>query len=249
MTPYYKDDFVTLYHGDCHDLLNQLGGEWADVVVTDPPYGTRTDQREEWMVGEFANVMPVVLPQLHRALKQDGAFYCFTSWTQMADWLLRYQTYFKLQNILIWDKERHSGCYSSASWQYTWEGIFFGIKGRRAIRKYLPDVLRSSEVGKREAMQKPVDIIKRLLEASADETNIVLDPFCGTGSTLVAAKEMRLKAVGIEINEAFCETTARRCAQEQLALSSANVKADARESASVASSALMGADKPTQKEN
>lgn len=111
----------------------------VDVVVTDPPYGTKTDQRETFMVGEFSNIMPLVLPQLFRVLKPDGAFYCFTSWSMMSDWLLRYQQYFKLQNIIVWDKERHSGCYSSQSWQFTWEGIFYGIKGKRPIRKYQRD--------------------------------------------------------------------------------------------------------------
>lgn len=64
MKPYYQDDLVTLYHGDCLDLLPTLGERWADCCITDPPYGTKTDQRETWMVGEFSNVLPLALPMI-----------------------------------------------------------------------------------------------------------------------------------------------------------------------------------------
>ena len=175
-----------LWHGDCLNIISQISG--VDVVLTDPLYGTKTDQRgESFMVGEFSNVLPIALPLLHAAMKTDGAFYCFTSWAQMSEWLLRFQQYFKLQNILVWDKKRHSGCYSPSSWQFTWEGVFFGIKGKRKIRKYLRDVLVSEETGKRIAMQKPIDVLVQMIEASCDEGDLVFDPFMGSGSSGVAA--------------------------------------------------------------
>jgi len=158
-----------IIQGDCLEILKSIPSESIDCIITDPPYGTKTNPRESFMVGEFSNVMPLILPEIFRVLKPNGAFYCFTSWSQMSDWLIRYQQYFKLQNILIWDKKKHSGCYSSQSWQFTWEGIFFGIKGKRDIKKYMPDVLISEEKGKRVAMQKPVDILEKMILASTDE--------------------------------------------------------------------------------
>ena len=207
-------DGITLYHGDCLNVLPLVSG--ISCVVTDPPYGTKTDQRSEWMIGEHSNIMPLALPLIRNAMVSDGAFYCFTSWTMMAEWLLRYQQYFKLQNILVWDKGRHSGCYSPHSWQFTWEGIFFGIRGPREIRKYLPDVLRSSQQGKRAAMEKPVDIIKQLIEASVDAGQTVLDPFAGSGTTLRAAKDLGRRAIGIEIEEKYVIIAANRLRQEVL---------------------------------
>tara|TARA_R100000231_G_scaffold139384_1_gene120426 strand:- start:191 stop:868 length:678 start_codon:yes stop_codon:yes gene_type:complete len=189
--------------GDCLNLLQYIPDESVDCIITDPPYGTKTQFRNTFMAGEFSNVMPLVLPELHRILKPDGCFYCFTSWTMMADWLLRYQQYFKLQNIIIWDKKKHSGCYSPMSWQYTWEGIFFGIKGKRKIREYMPDVIVSQEKGKRVAMQKPVDIIEKLILASTDEKDTILDPFMGTGSTALACVINKRDFIGFEINEEF----------------------------------------------
>lgn len=214
MRPYYQDDYVTIYHGDCLELLPTVAD--VECVVTDPPYGTKTDQREEWMVGEFGNVMPLALPLIRRALVANGAFYCFTSWTMLADWALRYQQYFKLQNILVWDKGRHSGCYSATAWQFCWEGIYFGLKGSRKIRKYMPDVIRGKAHGLRAAMEKPTDVVGRLIEASTGEGHLILDPFMGSGSTLRAAKNLKRKAIGIEIEEKYCEIAAKRMRQEIL---------------------------------
>lgn len=208
--PYFEQDGVSIYHGDCLDMLSGFAGTF-DICVTDPPYGTKTNPRDTFMAGEFSNVMPLALPLIHQSLTNDGAFYCFTSWSMMSDWLLRYQQYFKLQNIIVWDKRRHSGCYSSQSWQFTWEGIIYGIKGKRPIIEYMPDVVRSEEKGKRIAMQKPVDVIETLFRASGAKR--VVDPFMGSGSTLVAASRMGLEAVGFEINEEFCERAADRLRQ------------------------------------
>lgn len=217
MTPYYQDDWVTIYHGDCCSILAGLPERSVDVFIADPPYGTRTNQRDEWMVGEFSNVLPIVLPELHRVGVADAGLYAFTSWKWMADWIYRCSPYFRMQNFLVWDKGKHSGTFGAYSWQFHWEGIFYGIKGPRPIRRYQPDVLRSSEV-LGTAMQKPISVLEKLITASTDDGQLVLDPFLGTGSTLVAAKLSGRKAIGIEIEEKYCEIAARRMAQEVLAL-------------------------------
>jgi len=204
----------TVICGDCLEVMRGMEDNSVDLVLTDPPYGTKTDQRgESFMVGEFSNVLPLVLPEIYRVLKNNGAFYCFTSWTQMPEWLLRFQQYFKLQNILVWDKQRHSGCYSPSSWQFTWEGVYFGIKGKRKIRKYQRDVLISKEKGKRVAMQKPIDILQQIIEASSDEEMVVLDPFLGSGSTALACVNTNRNYIGIEISPEYCKIAERRLAQ------------------------------------
>ena len=206
-----------IIEGDSLEILKKFPDESIDLVLTDPPYGTKTNQRgDSFMIGEFSNILPLVLPEIYRVLIPNGAFYCFTSWTQMSEWLLRFQQYFKLQNLLIWDKKRHSGCYSPSSWQFTWEGIFFGIKGKRKIRKYQKDVLISEEKGKRIAMQKPVDIVKKLIEASSDEGMVILDPFIGSGTTAVACKQLKRNFIGIEISPEYCKIANERLRQEVL---------------------------------
>ena len=203
-------DGVTLHLGDCLDILGSVNA--VDAVVTDPPYGTKTNQRDEWMIGEFSNVLPLALPLIRQSLNADGAFYCFTSWTMMPDWLLRFQQYFKLQNIIIWDKQKHSGCWTANSWQFTWEGIYFGLKGSRKIRDYLPDIIRSSEHGTRLPMQKPVDVVSCLIRASTDIGQLILDPFAGTGTTGVAAVNLGRRFTGIEIEPKYFDIACRRIA-------------------------------------
>jgi site-specific DNA-methyltransferase (adenine-specific) len=215
MKSYYDNENGKIFYGDCIEILKNVPSDSVDLIITDPPYGTKTNQRDTFMVGEFSNIMPLILPELYRILKPDGGFYCFTSWSMMSDWLLRYQQYFKLQNIIVWDKQRHSGCYSSQSWQFTWEGIFFGIKGKRKIREYMPDVIKSNEKGKRIAMQKPVDIIEKLIIASSDEKQVILDPFIGSGSTLIACERTNRQYIGIEINKKYCDISIDRIEQNK----------------------------------
>ena len=215
--PYYDREGITIYHGDALAIMPELEACQFDAIITDPPYGTETNQRDEWMVGEFANIIPLALPHLYRLGSNNAALYCFTSWKHLADWILRCSSYFRMQNVLVWDKGRHSGCYGAFSWQFCWEGIYFGLKGRRRIRKYMPDVLRSSKQTQY-PMEKPTDVIGQLIEASTDVGDLILDPFMGSGTTLRAAKDLGRRAIGIEIEEKYCEIAVKRLAQEVLAL-------------------------------
>ena len=205
-----------IFNDDCLNCLKLIESNSVDLVLTDPPYGTKTNFRKDgYMIGERSNVLPLVIPEIHRVLKDDGAFYCFTSFSKMSEWLLRFEQYFKLHNIIIWDKERHSGCYSSNAWQYTWEGIFFGTKNSRKVRKYMPDVIRSKSKGKRIAMQKPVDILEQMILASTDEGMTILDPFMGSGSTVIASIRTGRKYIGIEINKDLFDISKQRIIDEE----------------------------------
>jgi len=206
---------VDLRLGDCLEVMKMLPDGCVDAVVTDPPYGTRTNQRETWMVGEFANVLPVALPEMFRVSKTNAALYMFMSWKWMADWILRLSPYFRMQNFIIWDKGRHSGTFGKFSWQFHWEGIFYGIRGPRPIAKYMPDVVHSSEA-RIYPMQKPVDVTKQLLEASTSEGDTVLDPFMGSGTTGVACVQTGRNFIGIEIDPGYFEIAKKRIEEAQL---------------------------------
>lgn len=218
MNPYFEDDAVRIYHGDCLALLPSLDSESVEAIITDPPYGTRTKPRgDRWMVGEFSNIIPLVLPELYRVASNNAALYTFTSWKWMADWIMRCSPYFRMQNFIIWDKERHSGRWTEYAWQFCWEGIYFGVKGPRPIREYQRDVVRSTEK-LIYSMQKPVDVISQLLTASTDPGHLILDPFMGKGGSLIAARNLKRKAIGIEIDERDCEIAAKRLSQGALDL-------------------------------
>ncbi len=206
---------MKLILGDCLEVMKTLPAGSIDAVITDPPYGTHTDQRDEWMVGEFSNVMPLALPALHRIGKGNAALYFFTSWKWMADWIMRCSPYFRMQNFLIWDKGKHSGTYGKFSWQFHWEGVFFGIKGKRPIYKYMPDVLRSHGFKPEYPMEKPPSILAQMIEASTLPGDTVLDPFMGSGATGIACVQTGRDFIGIEIDPGYFAIAERRIKEAQ----------------------------------
>jgi len=201
-----------IYTGDAISCMSCIPDDSIDAFVTDPPYGTHTNNRPQWMVGEFSNVIPLVLPEMYRTGTDNAALYTFTSWKWMADWIMRASQYFRMQNFLIWDKQRHSGTYGAYSWQFHWEGIYYGIKGPRPIREYMPDVLRSKEVPS-ESMQKPVDVVMSLIRASTDEGDIVCDSFLGTGTTAVACALLGRRWLCFEIDATMAADARERVAR------------------------------------
>ena len=212
-SPVYSDSLVSLYQGDALALLELFPSGLVDVVVMDPPYGVGTGEVGDWTkggwAGAFSNALLHVCGPLYRATKPDAAMYVFTSWARMADWIVKWREYFKMQGFIVWDKGRHSGTFGPYSWQFHWEGIYYGLKGPRKIRKYMPDIVRMKNKPDH-AMQKPTELCRMLIEASTDEGDLVLDPFCGTGATLLAARECGRRAIGFEILPERCEIAASR---------------------------------------
>ena len=206
---------VTLHLGDCLEYMRGMEDKSVDAVITDPPYGTHPAPRDEWLAGEFSNVMPLALPEIYRVSSGNAAFYFFTSWKWMSDWIMRCSPYFRMQNFIVWDKGKHSGTYGKFSWQFHWEGIFFGIKGKRPINKYMPDVIRSDGFKPNYPMEKPVDVITKLIEASTIPGDTVFDPFMGSGTTGVACVQLGRNFIGCEIDPQYYAIAERRIRDAQ----------------------------------
>lgn len=210
LKPYYQDDYVTLYHADCLQHLDLL--DQADVLITDPPYGSQkladaygrrgrtiandltTDARDH-MLGAWGD-KPVAMFGTPRLPEPPG------------EWADR----------LVWDK-REPGL-NGGPWRYTHESIFVRGNGWRRVSASSFSILSyPSGNGTWEKQQhvhaKPVRLMERLLEACPPEWTII-DPFTGSGSTLRAAKNLGRRAIGVEIEERYCEITAQRLAQEVL---------------------------------
>ena len=207
MTPYYQDDHVTLYHGDCRDVLPTLAP--VDLVVTDPPYGVgfqygiHEDAEAgywEWMGPLFEmlrGMAPVVL--------------ITTGFRHM--WKYPPPTW-----ALCWAKP--GSVRASALGGFSeWEPVL--VYGKRRIYndlKVLPDAANHSREAGWHPCPKPLRLMTWLVTEGSDPGATVLDPFAGSGTTLVAAKQVGRKAIGIEIDEAYCEGVATRLSQEVLGL-------------------------------
>ena len=200
MTPYYDEDGITIYHGDCRDLLPSLA---VDLVLTDPPYGiglqygSQTDDSPEHYFDWFR---PIV--SLMRAAAETVVFtHRVAALRELQEW----------SHIAAWVKPMAFG-YNINNWLGHWEPIF--VYGKPSTVTF--DVFEyCTERPNGHPVPKPEALMQHLLRVFGGET--VLDPFMGSGTTLVAAKRMGRRAIGIEIEERYCEIAAQRLAQRVLA--------------------------------
>jgi site-specific DNA-methyltransferase (adenine-specific) len=217
MTPYYVDDFVTLYHGDCREAAPVLGLGYA--VVTDPPYGMnwntdstrftmgerkRGDGRKDW--GD---------------VRGDAEPFDPEPWLQYPAVVLwgsnHYANRLPVGTTLVWlKKDDHLFGSFLSDCEIAWRK---GGHGSYAFRKQFPPPSRMAEAfGKTvHPTQKPLALMRWSIERCGNADLPILDPFAGSGTTLRAAKDLGRKAVGVEIEERYCDVAARRCAQEVIA--------------------------------
>lgn len=215
MRPYYEDDAVTIYHGDCREITEWLS---ADVLVTDPPYGM--EFASSWGGHQGA----CTIANDHDTTARDDALtlwgerpaIMFGQWTQPRPTRTRMR--------LVWEKGAHVGMGDLAlPWKPNTEEIYIlgsGFEGIRStsVLRYLAvsGTVRTADAGRNHPTEKPVDLMRDLIGKCPRGT--VADPFMGSGTTLRAAKDLGRKAIGVEVDERYCEIAAKRMAQEVLAL-------------------------------
>lgn len=233
MTPYYQDGSVTIYHADSTTF--QVSG-LADVVVTDPPYDLAGDEMAAYLVGLMPNAAvfgwPEALVRIAMAAGRvpDDWLVWWPTNAALRRWGPKGQTPRESEHIAVWGTVRWvHGAPSTATGDklsLTNRPMTAGARGkvrRSPLGKKWGDVWTDPSPGlgfqsdnRLHVNEKPLPIMVRLLNVVADGT--VLDPFMGSGTTLVAAKLLGRKAIGIEIDEAHCETAATRLSQETLGL-------------------------------
>ena len=209
MTPYYEDDFATIYHGDCRDVLPCLS---ADVVLTDPPYGVELDYEgyddsAENLAALIDEAVPLMLSAAPVVALTPGIA---NVWRYpQPSWILCLHT----------PGATTTGKWGFNEWQpllvYGADPYLAASMGRR------PDVVKgqSERPVPGHPCPKPLGTWSRVLRRlSVSDRDVVLDPFMGSGSTLAAAKYGGKRAIGIEQSEAYCEIAARRLTQEVLDL-------------------------------
>ena len=205
--PYYFDDLVTLYHGDCREV-----DEWlmADVLVTDPPYGAK-------YVSGWTTKNPIKGDD--DTSVRDGV---------IARWADRPALVFGRWNVdrpigtrhrLIWDKGESPGMGDlSMPWGHADEEVYVLGRGFTGARR--TNIIRSKVQSVADAARplhptpKPVSLMEVLIERCPP--GVIADPFAGSGSTLLAAMYRGRRAIGVEVDERYCEMIANRLAQDAL---------------------------------
>lgn len=211
--PYYQDEYATIYHADCRDVLPRL--EKVDLVLTDPPYGIAHSSGMGGRHGDCAIIGDADCSLRDEALALahfQGAYVFGSPKVQKpAGW----------KSILIWNKGEHVGMGDlQMPWKPNFEEIYVlgsGFTGRResSVLHYLAVAGCVGRVKSRlHPDEKPIDLVRYLL--GKHSAGCVLDPFAGSGTTLRAAKDLAIKSIGIEIKEKYCEIAAKRLRQEVL---------------------------------
>lgn len=244
MTPYYQDDYVTIYHGDCFDILHDLDGVGA--VVTDPPYSSggafRGDRAQKTTTKYVQTGTQAYRPEFAGDNRDQRSFLAWASlWLNAArsacvpgavlasfiDWrqlpILSDAVQaggWTWRGVAVWDKTLKcrpaAGQFSAQA-----EFVVWGTHGtaiRRETGSQIPGVFSvpAPDTADRDHIaQKPEEVMRWVMRTVA-VGSVVLDPFMGSGTTLRAAKDLGFKAIGIEVDERYCEIAAQRMGQEVL---------------------------------
>ena len=210
MSLYYQDDHVTLYHGDC--LTEHR--EWleADVLVTDPPYGVA--YTSGWVEGRIRNTTGINgdrTPEARdNALRAwgDRPYIAFGSW--------RVPKPANVRQTLIWDKGDDPGTGDlTMPWGSSFEEVYVSGRGPiwgggrtvSVLRYNKPRGLDRAE----HPTPKPIPLMEHLVKRCP--SGVIADPFAGSGSTLIAARNLGRRAIGVELEEKYCEIIAKRLDQ------------------------------------
>jgi hypothetical protein len=201
--PYFQNDAVTIYLGDCREIVPHLPP--VDLVLTDPPYGISADNdlrrfgvpsNRTWdpIVGDDVPFDPT--PWLTYRCVLFGANY-YAPRLPIGGWLIWNKNDCSETHMLLNDAEMAwTNCSTAVRvFNWFWRGVY--RKGEHGTAFH--------------PAQKPVELMKAAIVLFGGD--LILDPFMGSGTTLRAAKDLGRKAIGIEIEERYCEVAAKRMAQ------------------------------------
>jgi len=247
--PYFEQDGIAIYHGDCLDVLPALGALEASMVLADPNYG---ETKLDWDKLDFGWLSAVDgAAALNASLWCWGSFRMFLAVGHMfgdCGW--------RLAQDVVWEKHNGSGfaadrfkrVHELAAQFYrkraAWADVYKArvttpdAVPRQVRRKRRPPHMGNVEKGHYVSLdggprlqrsviyarschgyadltgQKPIAVVRPLIEHSCPPGELVIDPMMGSGTTLVVAKSLGRRAVGIDRSEARCEGAAKRLVQE-----------------------------------
>jgi DNA modification methylase len=191
--PYYEHGGITIYHGDCREVLPLVR---ADLVLADPPY---PDAHVEAYRYDADGLSPLAVLPCRQLVFWSAKCAFPLDWTA----------------IHVWDKECPVTAYERI-FERNGHAVYRVFRHQFVNNRVLAQFHKEDWTG--HPSQKPQALLRELLSTFSLVRQVVLDPFCGSGSTLLAAKRLGRRAIGIEIEERYCEIAAKRLQQEVLPL-------------------------------
>lgn len=219
MTPYYSDNFVDIYNCDCQEILKEIPD--VDCVITDPPYELNNGGHGKHCLTSIKKIA-TGLTAIEKGfninilnLIRSPQWFVFCSNKQIANLMSYFQSQY-ITTLLIWHKY-NSVPFSNGVWRSDCEFIVHArkkgayFKGDAELKrkvKSIPLVCKQLH-----PTQKPECLIDDYIKIGTSKGFFILDPFMGSGTSLVCAKRLGRYAIGIEKEEKYCEIAAKRCSQ------------------------------------
>lgn len=205
-----------IIHGDCIQIMKEIPNNSIDLIITDPPYGDNAVYG--WNNKSIKNnENPIIncsaLVECYRILKKNKSLYIFTNWKHypfLTEFILRY-TKFKIRHLIVWKKHNFG---LGWAFRHQYELVLVLEKGKpKYTLKDFSDVQNASHINHNNLThphEKPIDLITKMIKHSSKEGDLILDPFCGSGSICLASKNTNRNFIGIEIDNKYFEMARER---------------------------------------
>lgn len=186
-----------------------------DAIITDPPYGINYVSRTGASIQNDKSPFIWFLYDAFRVLKSGGSLVCFTRWDVEQTFINAMKLAgFQVKSEVIWDKVAHGMGDCKAQFAPTHENIIFAVKGKFCFPGHRPrDLITAKKINSSQMIhptEKPVPLLASLITSVTKPGDLILDPFAGSGSTLVAAKKAGRRFIGIELDDEYFEKAQRR---------------------------------------
>lgn len=217
MTRNFNTPRNVVFNADCIDAMRSFERASVDFILTDPPYVTNFRDRQGRTVANDDNGrwLKPAFNQMHRVLKDGGFAVSFYGWNKVDLFMEAWKSAgFRVVGHIVFRKRYAS---SAKFLRYQHEQAYLLTKGNvRLPDNPIPDVIDFPYTGNRlHPTQKPVEALAPLIEAFTRPGDLVLDPFCGSGSTLAAAQQLGRDWIGIELDKNHHTTASKRMASMQ----------------------------------
>jgi site-specific DNA-methyltransferase (adenine-specific) len=228
------DNFTNkIIEGDVITALSQIPSGSIPLVLCDPPYFTAVSELLPDEIQTFEDYLiwyEKWLKEVSRILTKDGSFYVFVPPLEFAEVHLLIKKYFCQKQVISWvklnvmirqptarnflPKTEFVGFYVKDQKKYTWNRLMkkYGLQ-QSCNFAIVPTIYKGRGEGVGHPTQKPLKLCAKFVYASSNEGDIVLDPFCGSGTTLVAAKALDRKFIGIDVQKKYCGLSRARVGQ------------------------------------
>ena len=231
----YPDDYIgKILHGDCLELMKQIPDGSVDLVLTDPPYGidfcsswtSRKEKLQNDKLENWQTMLPIMLQEFRRIIADTGCCCCCCGGGKTpvtAIFTIEAIKHFNLIQTLVWKK------FIGLGWKYrpSYENIIILSKDKNDynfydISKKCSNVIEGinqdipqyngHKPGQSDdhPTQKPIALMKKLIEIHSKPNDLILDPFCGSGTTCVAAKALGRRFIGIDTEQKYVDIANRR---------------------------------------